>query len=318
MQVIPKPQHGTLPWLTVRHRDDEGRVTFGGSEAGALIGVSEWTTLADLCISKLYPPEVKDPEPQMVKGIIFEEPLLKRAGELLGCYVETPDVMYRKGRFTVTLDGLAYEYDSDTPHRIIEAKVTSGYAVNNADDLPMSWLAQGHVQSWVLGLPVSFIVFDKRQHINLIDMPFDEQFMDHIINTADWIGYELDSGIMPGKAYSEASAEQVARIYPQRDTSPITANDTLVNYIFDLETNRTQQRKLKEEETALVDAIAREMGEHDEVTDASGFTMLTWRQQKGRQSFDTKAFQQAYPDLYAQFTKQGESFRVMRFGKGNK
>lgn len=319
MQVIPKPAHGSLPWLQIRHRDDEGNVTFGGSEVGALMGVSEYTTLADLCISKLSPPEVKEPEPQMIKGLIFEDGLLKHSGTLLGLEVTTPNFMYRKGRFTVTLDGLAYTPDDyDNPQRIIEAKVTSAYTVASADDLPRSWVMQGHVQQWVLGLPVSFIVFDKRQHINLIEMTYDEELADRIAETAELIGYDLDSGIIPQHAYQQMTADQVALMYPVRESNPITANDDLVNYIFDLETVRNQIRKLKEEEAGLVDAIAREMGDHDEVTDAHGFTMLTWRQQKGRQSFDTKGFAQAHPDLYKQYSKDGSPFRVMRFGKGNK
>lgn len=319
MQVIPKPAHGTLPWLMIRHRDDEGRVTFGGSEAGALMGVSEYTTLADLCISKLYPPEVKEPEPQMIKGLIFEEPLLREAARLLGLEVTTPNFMYRKGRFTVTLDGLAYAPDDyDNPQRIIEAKVTAAYTIATADDLPQSWVMQGHVQQWVLGLPVSFIVFDKRQNINLIDMPFNEALMDDILNIADVVGYDLDCEVMPSYAYKGLSSDQIAKLYPVKESRAITASDDLVNHIFDLETVRNQIKQLKEDETELVDAIARAMGDADEVTDSAGLTMLTWRQQKGRQSFDSKAFQQAHPDLYAQFTKEGAPFRVMRFGKGNR
>lgn len=319
MKTIPKPEHGTLAWLNVRHRDEEGKVTFGGSEAGALMNVSEYSNITDLCISKMYPPEVREPEPQMVKGLIFEDALLKHAGTLLDCDVTTPNFMYRKGRFTVTLDGLAYEReDYDNPHRIIEAKVTSAYTVASADDLPASWVMQGHVQQWVLGLPVSFIVFDKRQHLNLIEMPYDESLAELIATTADVVGSQLDDGVMPDFAYKQATQEQVQKLFPTVERRSITANDDLVNHIFDLETVRNQLKRLKDEEAELMDAIARALGDADEVTDAAGFTMLTWRQQKGRQSFDSKAFQQAHPDLYAQFLKEGSPFRVMRMGKGNK
>ncbi len=319
MQVIPKPTHGSLEWLTVRHRDDAGNVTFGASEAGALMGVSEYTTLADLCISKLQPPVEREPEPQMIKGLIFEDALLKHAGTLSGYEVTTPNFMYRKGRFTVTLDGLAYTPDDyDNPQRIIEAKVTSAYTVASADDLPRSWVMQGHVQQWVVGLPVSFIVFDKRQHINLIEMPFDEALMDQILQVADIVGGDLDTGEIPDYAYAQMTADQVQALYPVKESRAITADDDVVNYIFDLETTRNQLKKLKDEESALMDSIARAMGDADEVTDANGFTMLTWRQQKGRQSFDAKAFQAAHPDLYAQFLKEGAPFRVMRLGKGNR
>lgn len=319
MQVIPKPAHGSLEWLNVRHRDAGGCVTFGGSEAGALMGVNEYTTLADLCMSKLYPPEVKEPEPQMIKGLIFEEPLLREAGRRLGLEVTTPNFMYRKGRFTVTLDGLAYQPDDyDNPLRIVEAKVTNAYTVTRPEELPPSWVMQGHVQQWVLGLPVTFVVFDKRQNINLVDMEFNESLMETIIDTADLVGYDLDCGVMPDYAYRELNARQIEQLFPVQQSKPIVADDELVNYIFDLETVNNQIKKLSDEKAVLTDAIARVMRDADEVTDANGFVMLTYRQQKGRQSFDAKAFQAAHPDLYQQFVKQGDPYRVMRFGKGNR
>lgn len=319
MEAILKPEHGSLDWLNIRHRDTEGRVTFGASETGALMGVSEYTTLADLCISKLQPPVEREPEPQMIKGLIFEAPLLAEAGRLLGLEVTTPNFMYRQGRFTATLDGLAYQPDDyDTPQRIIEAKVTAAYTVATADDLPRSWVMQGHVQQWIMGLPVTFVVFDKRQHINLVEMPFDEGLMDTILNVADIVGADLDTGAMPDYAYKQMTADQIQALYPVKESRSITADDALVNDVFDLETTRNQIKQLKEQESELVDAIARALGDADEITDAAGFTMLTWRQQKGRQSFDAKAFQLAHPDLFAQFLKEGAPFRVMRLGKGNR
>lgn len=316
MQILAKPPHGSLQWLTIRHRDDDGNVTFGASEAGALIGVSEYTTLADLCVSKLRDPEEKEPEPQMVKGIIFEEPLLQEAARRLDADVRTPNVMYRKGRFTVTLDGLVYQ--GIEPVAIVEAKVTSAYAVSSPDDLPASWLAQGHVQEWVLGLPVYFIVFDKRQHINLIPMPFRSELMQQIWQTAETVGASLDAGEIPAMVAEQLTADHVQQLYPVVERRSITATNDIVDLVFDLETTRNQIKQLKDQESSLVDAIARVMGDADEITDAHGFTMLTWRQQKGRASFDTKAFQQAHPDLFTQFTKEGAPYRVMRFGKGNK
>ncbi len=241
MQVIPKPTHGSLEWLTVRHRDDAGNVTFGASETGALMGVSEYTTLADLCISKLQPPVEREPEPQMIKGLIFEAPLLAEAGRLTGLEVTTPNFMYRKGRFTATLDGLAYQPDDyDAPTRIIEAKVTAAYTVATPDDLPRSWVMQGHVQQWIMGLPVTFVVFDKRQHINLVEMPFDEGLMDTILNVADIVGADLDTGAMPDYAYRQMTADQIQALYPVKESRSITADDALVNDVFDLETTRNQ------------------------------------------------------------------------------
>ena len=156
--AIPKPTHGSQEWLNLRHRDHNGKVIFGASEAGALMGVSEYTSRADLAVEKLSPPTVKAPTAAMIKGIIFEPALGEYASQQLGMQLITPDEMYLKGRWISTLD-FVNQHDA----HIVEAKVTSAYAIDSAADLPASWIMQGHVQHWCTGFSVSFVVFDKRQ-----------------------------------------------------------------------------------------------------------------------------------------------------------
>ena len=118
--AIPKPTHGSQEWLNLRHRDHNGKVIFGASEAGALMGVSEYTTRADLAVEKLSPPTVKAPTAAMIKGIIFEPALGEYASQQLGMQLITPDEMYLKGRWIATLD-FVNQHDA----HIVEAKVTS-------------------------------------------------------------------------------------------------------------------------------------------------------------------------------------------------
>jgi predicted phage-related endonuclease len=316
MHTIPKPEHASLEWLNTRHRDKQGRVIFGGSEAGALMGCSEFTSLADLCVAKLSEPTVKEPEPQMLKGIFFEDGLLRYAEKQLGMIVKTPDVMYADRRFIATLDGIAYDHGQ--PFAVIECKVTNAYTINSGDDLPASWVMQGHVQQWVTDLPVYFATFDKRQHLNLVLMPFNLALAESIFDTADIAGDWLDQGMIPEYVMPELRQEHIQRLFPNVQQRAITADDTLVNHIFNLETTRNQLKKLKEQEAEEMDAIAREMRDADTVTDAAGHVMLTYKQQPGRKSFDAKTFQAEHPDLYAKYQKDGAPFRVMRFGKGNR
>jgi predicted phage-related endonuclease len=316
MHTIQKPAHGSIEWLNIRHRDTQGRVIFGGSEAGALMSVSEFTTLADLCVAKLSEPTVKEPEPQMMKGIFFEDGLLRFAEKELGMIVKTPDVMYADRRFIATLDGIAYDHAQ--PFCVVECKVTNGYTISSADDLPASWVMQGHVQSWVTDLPVYFAVFDKRQHLTLVEMPFDLELATAIFDTADKVGDSLDQGMIPDDVMPYLTQKHIQDMFPIVEQRAIVADDKLVNHIFDLETTRNQIRQLKEQEQQDMDAIAREMRDADTIVDATGHVMMTYKQQAGRKSFDAKAFQADHPDLFAKYQKDGAPFRVMRFGKGNR
>ena len=63
------------------------------------------------------------------------------------------------------------------------------------------------------------------------------------------------------------------------------------------------------------DALKVALGQFVGVADTlvyRGQMVATWRQQKGRQGFDQKAFRDVHPDLAAEFTTVGQPFRVLR------
>ena len=313
MKRIPKPAHGSIDWLLIRHRDEEGKVTFGASEAGALMGVSEYTTLTDLCVSKLGEPEETPPTKAMLKGVIFEDALIAHAGNELGIAFRTPDEMFRKGRFTATLDGA-----NDDLTVVVECKVTSAYTITSADDLPMSWVMQGHVQHYVTGATIWFSVFDRRQNLVVVEMPINENLIDELILQADKVGDALDAGIVPSEAWADLSAEQVATLYPQVTGKAIQADDDLVNWIMDLENTNRMLKDLERDKKQAQDAIARRMVDAEVVTDANGVPIFTWKEQRGRVTFNAKAFEADHPELFEQYKREGAPFRVMRIPAGGK
>lgn len=313
MERIPKPPHGSVEWLTVRHRDTQGKVTFGASEAGALMGVSEYTTLTDLCVSKLTEPEETPPTKAMLKGVIFEDALIDYAAKELGLKLSTPDEMFRKGRFTVTLDGA-----TDDLSTVVECKVTSAHTITSADDLPMMWVMQGHVQHYVTGADIWFSVFDRRQNLTVVQMPINEDVISELLIQADRVGEALDNGVIPDEAWADFTAEQIALIYPQVPGKAIQADDELVNWIMDLENVNRQIKQLETEKKEAQDQIARRMIDADTVTDANGVPIFTWREQRGRVSFNAKAFEADHPELFAQYKREGAPFRVMRIPAGGK
>lgn len=67
----------------------------------------------------------------------------------------------------------------------------------------------------------------------------------------------------------------------------------------------------EEERDALKVALAQYVGAADTLTH-DGRKVATWKQQKGRSGFDLKAFREVHPNLAAEFTVQGQPFRVLR------
>ena len=294
MRTINKPEHGSLEWLMVRHRDENGLVTFGASEAGALMGVSEYDTRYDLAVNKLNDPILKPPQAAMIKGIIFEAALGQYAESVLGIGLHTPDVMYRRGRFTATLDFL-----NEEAGLIVEAKVTSAYAVDSHIDLPASWVMQGHVQHYCTGHAIKFVVFDKRQKLVVVDMPIDVALVDRLVEEAELFGAELDAGVMP-------TFEREVSTAPA-----IELPDEVAAWVRELEDCRALKKQGEDGEKRAKEMIGEFMMSH-EVGLYNGKQIVSWKYQNGKTSFDATRFKAEHPDLYSEYVKHGNPFRVMR------
>lgn len=309
MQRIKKPTHGSLEWLQVRHRDELGKVTFGASEAAALMNVSQYQNLMDLCFQKLEPPVLRPASEAMRKGIIFEDALGFEAGSVLGVEVSQPDEMFRKGRFTATLD-----FWTSDEKLIIECKVTNQYSITTGQDLPLAWLMQGHVQHWITGAEVWFSVFDKYQQLSVVRMPVDQSLIDALIERSEIVGERLDAGEIPDVAWLDASAEQVAKLHPVNPDEVVECDDEMLVLIRELQQVKQQQKHYDERDKWLKAEIAKRM-KSARAVDSNGDHILTWNEQKGRTTLDQQALKESHPDIYESYLRQSAPFRVMRIGK---
>jgi predicted phage-related endonuclease len=308
MKVLPKPEHGSLDWLAARHRDDEGRCTFGASDAPTLMGVSPYRSRADLWVDKRTAPTISEQTDVFMRGNLLEPVLLAEAGRRLGIDIETPPVMYRHGRFTVTLDGVD---DVDAPQVIVEAKTTTRYRVRTADDLPSLWLYQGWAQQLVVEAPVMFVVLDADQVVSLVEMPTNGDAINALIAEAEAFGSAIDSGDDAEPALvDEMDAEHIAALWRPQPTS-IELGDTAAEWLAMLDDARRAADDAKEQEKVAKDAIARLLLDH-EVGTIGGQKVVSWKEQKGKVSLDAKALRADHPDLVSRYERVGDPFRVMR------
>lgn len=311
MKLIPKPLHGSEEWLRLRHRDSEGKCTFGASEAAALMGCSPYTSRGDLFAAKMGAPIVSKETEAFRRGNLLEPVLIAEASRMLGVHIETPEMMYRKGRFTATLDGVD---DELSPAVVVEAKTTTRYRVNDQEDLPQEWLWQGWAQSFVTGAKVVFIVFDQDQRFRLIDLPENAGAIEWLEEEAVRFGEAVDNGEVPSdELMNELNYEQIGRIWratPSTIELPVEAVDLLADYEACSQLVDEYSKQLDECKNRLARLLLT-----NEIGTLDGQQVVTWKEQAGRSSFDAKQFAIDNPELHAQYVKQGAPFRVMRVNR---
>jgi len=315
--LIPKPPHGSLEWLHTRHRDEQGRCTLGASDAPALMQASPFTSRADLYHSKRTTPKIAATSAVMHIGNILEPALVAELGRRLGITMITPETMYRRDRFTVTLDAVGVT--TGAPAVIGEVKTTRRHRITDIADVPRDYLWQCWAQMLVLDRPVWLIVLDKDMSISTHEIPRNEQALDTLRTDSETFCAAVDNdddGEL-GLLIDEMTAEQIADIVkPVERTISLTSDQ--YDWVRELADARDLKRQAETIEQAARDHIARFMLDATIATHESR-KVLTWREQAGRDSLDVARLRAEHPALVAEFTKQGQPSRVMRLSntKGN-
>jgi predicted phage-related endonuclease len=309
MQVIPKAKHGSKEWLLSRWKDDDGRCVFGASDIPVLMGASPYKTRGELFADKVNEPVVQEETAVFRRGNLLEKPLLEEASRILGSNIFTPDVIYRDGRLSISLDGVD---NANQPSVVVEAKTSTRYSVYTSDDLPNEWLWQGWAQQAVLQVPVWFVVLDRDQRISVVQLPDNPKAIDTIQLETSVFGGWVDGDPMD-EDINNFSAADIARIWKPTPTS-IELPTSAVDWALQLEEARVMAKQAADLETKAKDALA-QMMLGNEIGTVDGVQLVTWKQQAGRESLDTKQLRADHPDLVAQYEKQGAPFRVMRVSK---
>ena len=322
MRVITKPEHSSLDWQKLRHRDPEGNAIFGASEAASVMNRSMYESRAEAILRKMLPPQTSEASPAMATGNLLEPTLIEEASRRLGIEIVTPELMFGRGRFVATPDGIdrpslmrieSHAAMKKTPDVWVEAKCTSRYRVKSHDDIPETWRWQMSAQQYVTEAELFLIVLDADLHINLIEVPRNHEVEEMLVEQAELLGSIIDSGEFPTDDLHDLSAEQIAKLW-KADDKMIELPPDALEWIDMLDEAKQQQKEFERMEQNAKDALARLMLDAT-IGTIGGEQIITWKEQAGRKSFDAKAFAEDNPTLYENYQKVGNAFRVMRITK---
>ena len=271
---------------------------------------SPYKRRSELFADKLNEPVVQEETAVFRRGNLLEKPLLEEASRILGTNIFTPDVIYRDGRLSISLDGVDNEKQ---PSVVVEAKTSTRYSIYSAQDLPDEWCWQGWAQMAVLQVPVWFVVLDRDQRISVVELPNNPKAIDAIHLETSVFGGWVDGDPMD-EDINNFSAADIARIWKPTPTS-VELPASAVEWALQLEEARAMAKQAADLESKAKDALA-QMMLSNEIGMVDGVQLVSWKQQAGKASLDTKQLRADHPELVQQYEKQGAPFRVMRVTKG--
>lgn len=298
---IPKPEHGGQDWLNIRFRDEHGNKRVSASAVAAIYGLHPFVPKDKYAAELLsdIPPTPIPPNPAMERGNRLEPFMLDWASDKLDVKFITPDEMFacdseHGARMVATLDGF---YEEGDIRRVLEIKTTTRPWEGR---LPDYWRIQGIQQAICADVDqIIWAVFDPSMilHIHLQNITPAEQ-AEHISAVEQWLN-AIELGMTPTGV--EWSYETVQTRFA-KSTEKVVQLDSLDDKFAQLRHVRNELASYKELEDKLKAEICEAMGDADTAT-VGGRTVATWKSQT-RDTFDTKAFRVAHPELATQFTKQ--------------
>jgi predicted phage-related endonuclease len=318
--TVPKPEHGSIDWLKLRHRDETGWPVVTASEAAAVHAEHRFKTKYGLAVDKLAAePEVTETNRAMERGNRLEPVILQWVADEIADDVYTPEVMYKcesgGAVMMATLDGVVG--NEQHPDLVVEIKTYNRTFDVDSDlegygPLPAYWYWQGVHQAVCAGVDqVLWGVFDATLDLKLYTQHVSETEKGrHIARVADFCRH-LAVGIIPDEW--EKTYEDVAKASPVGDTpADLTGHESL---IAQLAAVQAEKKQLSDREDELKTELAMAL-DGATVGQVAGNTVVTWKQQS-RQSFDAKRFAAEHPDLHKQY-QTSTSFRVLRLAGGSK
>jgi len=163
-----------------------------------------------------------------------------------------------------------------------------------------------------------FVVLDRDLRISLVELPENKEAISALVTETKIFGDWVDNGISSAndELLDYFSASDIARIYTLKEES-VDLPTEAAEWLLQLEEGRALQKQGEGLETKAKDVLTRMML-GCEIGFLNGQQVITWRQQAGRKSLDTKRLKEDYPELCAQYEREGAPFRVMKTTKAKK
>lgn len=296
-------QPDTDEWLAER------RASVGASEVAAVMGLSPFNTALDIYKSKSGIDKHFDPLLAFV-GHASEPIMHEWVEKFSGVPVKLePAFMARSVAFPFL--HASFDRVSNDPFVTWQFKTASAWTGHKWDEgIPTDIRVQVQAEMLVAGTSrAAVVVWIGGREFRLFWEPRDDRFIqEHMIPALTEFWGNLERGIAP----KPSTPGELAEAWPD-EGAVMDAPEVALEWIEKRAFLLASAKEMTEE----ADQIKQALGEYMLDAGVDTFThegrkLLTYKKQKGRESFDTAALKKDRPELVAEYTKQGADFLVMR------
>jgi len=283
-------------WLEKRQKG------IGGSDAPAVCGLSPWKTPYQVYLEKRGEAQPQEDNDSMFWGRTLEPVIRQRYADVTGRTVTVPQNVLSHPSYDWMLGSLDGMTDDGRVLEIKTARLPVGWGEPGTDEIPEAYACQVQHYLTVTKLSVADVaVLIGGSDFRIYEVPADPELQDLIIEQEAAFWDMVQSGTPPDvvsyadikQRFGRASKE----LRVQADHMTVAAIEKL-----------KELKDLAKQEEVLKAHIMKVLGEADTLV-VGDKILATWKLSKPTKRLDSKAFQEAHPELYSKFLKDGEPSR---------
>ena len=298
-------------WLALR------KSGIGGSDIGAIMGLSRFRTAYDVYLEKTGQ-KAPDPDNNAIHwGNVLEDVVAKEYQGRTGRKVQRINQMMRHPDYDFVIGNIdravvnpdimgnvRWKDGRLTTDRILECKTANGFTAKlwgdaGTDYVPDAYLTQVQWYMLLTGCQYADLaVLIGGQDYRIYNINRDDDLITYMLEYARTFWNNTVKGIPP----TPTTAAEAGHKFANAAAGKAVELDTSFSSEFQrLKQIKEETKALADEEDSIKARIMSAMADAETAT-LDGITVCTWKGSTTNR-FDSKAFKEAQPDLYKQYTK---------------
>lgn len=308
-----------IDWLKQRQSG------IGGSDIAAIVGLNQYKTPMQIWESKVNPVQDEVTSEPAYWGNVLEDVVAKEYAKRTGRKVQRINTQLRHRDFDFAVANIdravinpdicgnvRWKDGKLTTDRLLECKTANGFSVKQwgevgSDQVPDSYLIQCQWYMGVTGASIcDLAVLIGGQDFRIYTIARDDELINDLLQQGAAFWELVKNNVAPDPVNYPEAVKKWANSDPSLS---VQADDLLINDLDKIQSIKAQVKELETQEDEIKARVVYALKEAETLT-YQGVKVATCKTQT-RTSFDTKAFEKDYPDLYAQY-KKTSSTRVLR------
>ena len=301
--------HNKQEWLRER------KSYIGGSDLGAICGLSPYRTALDVYLDKTSDDISEDTNAAMRWGSLLEDIIAKEYAQVTGYDVEIePNTIYHSEHkfLGANIDRWVDRWVNNGTY-ILECK-TAGFTKakewgdSGTDQIPEPYLIQVAYYAAICNVSkVDIAVLIGGQDFRIYTYNRNKDLEDKIIKIGINFWHNHIEKRIPPKC---VNTKDTFNLFPQSHNCEIVAESNIMDKWEQLKSLKEEEVRIQSTIEKLKTDIQEFMRDYDVLIDNNGNVIATWKNTTPKSFFDLKRFKYEAKDLYSKYTSVGKQSRM--------